>query len=83
VARALAEGIRRRIGSTLALGITGIAGPAITTGPDATKPVGLVYIALTNGEDTQVKQFRITGDRDRVRLWATQYALEILRHYLQ
>jgi nicotinamide-nucleotide amidase len=83
VARALAEGIRRRTGSTLAVSITGIAGPAITSGPDASKPVGLVYIALTDGEDTQVKQVHITGDRERVRLWATQHALDMLRRYLQ
>jgi nicotinamide-nucleotide amidase len=83
VARSLAEGIRRRTGSTLAVSITGIAGPASARGLDATKPVGLVYIALADGKDTQVKQFQITGDRDRVRLWSTQYALEMLRHYLQ
>ena len=83
VARALAEGLRRRTGSTLALSITGIAGPAINEGRDAGKPVGLVYIALTDGETTQVKQFHIAGDRERVRLWATQHALEMLRRYLQ
>ena len=83
VARALAEGIRRRTGSTLALGITGIAGPTAPRGLDANKPIGLVYVSLTDGEDTQVKEFRITGDRDRVRLWSTQHALEMLRQYLQ
>ncbi len=83
VARALAEGIRRRTGSTLGLSVTGIAGPAIARGPDAAKPVGLVYIALTDGEDTQVRQLHITGDRERVRLWCTQHALEMLRHFLQ
>ena len=83
IARALAEGIRRRTGSHLALSITGIAGPAIASGPDAAKPIGLVYIALTDGEDTQVKQLHILGDRERVRLWATQHALEMLRRYLQ
>jgi nicotinamide-nucleotide amidase len=83
VARALAEGIRRRSGSTLGLSITGIAGPAIVTGPDAGKPVGLVYIGLADGEDTQVRQLQIPGDRDRVRLWSTQHALEMLRHHLQ
>jgi len=83
VARALAEGIRRRTGSSLALSITGIAGPATPRGPDANKPIGLVYIALTDGEDTQVKEIHIPGDRDRVRLWATQHALEMLRRHLQ
>ena len=83
VARALAEGIRRRSGSTLGISIPGIAGPAIDDGPDAGKPVGLVYIALTDGEETQVKQLHIPGDRERVRLWATQHALEMLRRHLQ
>ena len=83
VARALAEGIRRRTGSTLGLSITGIAGPANPEGRDAAKPVGLVYIALTDGEETEVKQLHIPGDRERVRLWATQHALEMLRRHLQ
>jgi nicotinamide-nucleotide amidase len=83
VARALAEGIRRRTGSTLGLGITGIAGPATAHGPDAEKPVGLVYIALSDGNHTQIKQISIAGDRERVRLWATQHALEMLRRHLQ
>jgi nicotinamide-nucleotide amidase len=83
VARALAEGIRRRTGSSLALSITGIAGPTTPRGPDANKPIGLVYIALTDGEDTQVRQLNLPGDRDHIRLWSTQHALEMLRHYLQ
>jgi nicotinamide-nucleotide amidase len=83
VARALAEGIRERTKASLGLSITGIAGPAIPDGPDSGKPVGLVYISLADEEDTQVKQFLIPGDRDRVRLWATMHALEMLRHTLQ
>jgi len=83
VARALAEGIRSVTDTSLGLSITGIAGPAITEGPDANKPVGLVYIGLADGEDTQVKQLQIPGDRDRVRLWASQHALELLRRRLQ
>jgi nicotinamide-nucleotide amidase len=83
VARALAEGIRRRTGSSLGLSITGIAGPTAPRGPDAKKPIGLVYIALTDGVDTQVKELNIPGDRDRIRLWSTQHALEMLRRFLQ
>jgi len=83
VARALAEGIRERAKASLGLSITGIAGPAIPDGPDSGKPVGLVYISLADEEDTQVKRFMIPGDRERVRLWATQHALEMLRHSLQ
>jgi nicotinamide-nucleotide amidase len=82
-ARALAEGIRLRTGASLGLSITGIAGPSAPSGPDSTKPVGLVYIGLADAEDTRVRQLQIPGDRDRVRLWATQHALEMLRHHLQ
>ncbi|RXH55183.1 competence/damage-inducible protein A [Granulicella sibirica] len=82
VARALAEGIRARANTSLGIGITGLAGPAGGTGADALKPIGLVYIALSEGEDTQVKEFQINGDRDRVRFWATQHALEFIRQTL-
>jgi len=79
VARALAEGIRIRTGASLGIGITGIAGPTPGTGPDAEKPIGLVYIALADGTDTQVKEINIPGDRERIRFWASQHALEMIR----
>ena len=82
-ARALAEGIRQRTGCSFGLSITGIAGPGLPSGADASKPIGLVYIGLADGEDTQVKQLQIPGDRERIRLWSTQHALELLRHRLQ
>ncbi len=82
VARLLAAGTRERLGTDLALSITGIAGPPATSGPDKGKPAGLVYIALAGSEGTQVKQFNLLGDRERVRLWATQHALEMLRRHL-
>jgi len=82
VARLLAEGARSRLNTTLALAITGIAGPSTPSGPDAAKPVGLVYIALATAEGTGVREVKINGDRDRVRLWAAMHALELLRHHL-
>jgi nicotinamide-nucleotide amidase len=82
-ARALAEGVRERCAATLGLSLTGVAGPAKLNGADADKAIGLVYIALADEEGTQVKQFHIPGDRDRVRLWASQHALEMLRRRLQ
>jgi nicotinamide-nucleotide amidase len=80
VARALAEGIRRRCGASIGLGITGIAGPG---GGSAEKPVGLVFIALADERGTQVREFRFPGDRHRVRLWATQAALEMVRRRIR
>ncbi|MDE3104734.1 MAG: competence/damage-inducible protein A [Acidobacteriota bacterium] len=82
VARALAEGIRQRTGASLGVAITGIAGPTPGTGPDAEKPLGLVYLALADGVQTVVKEVNISGDRDRVRLWASQHALEMIRRHM-
>ncbi len=82
VARLLATGIRERLGTTLGLSITGIAGPPITDGPDKDKPVGLIFIGLADDHGTQVKQFNLIGDRERIRLWASQHALEMLRRHL-
>jgi nicotinamide-nucleotide amidase len=79
VVRALAEGIRHRTGASLGVAITGIAGPTPGTGPDAEKPIGLVYIALADGHQTRVKELNLTGDRDRIRWWASQHALELIR----
>jgi len=83
VAKAMAEGIRRRTGASVGVGITGIAGPSPGTGPDAEKPIGLVYVALAfEGEEPRATELNLTGDRDRIRLWASQHALELLRRAL-
>lgn len=79
VAAAMAEGIRRRTGATLGLGVTGIAGP--TGGTDA-KPVGLVYFAVSDAQKTDTYDRTFRGDRDRVRQWATQQALDLIRKKL-
>ncbi|MBX6358778.1 MAG: competence/damage-inducible protein A [Acidobacterium ailaaui] len=79
VAAALAEGIRRRCSSTYGVGITGIAGP---TGGTEEKPVGLVYIALSDGVQTEVVEKNFAGDRERVRFYATQQALDMVRRRL-
>jgi nicotinamide-nucleotide amidase len=83
VARALAEGIRARTGASIGVGITGIAGPGPgAPGPDATKPIGLVYVAVADATGTQVKELHLTGDRERIRWWAAQHALEMIRRTL-
>ena len=76
VAQALAEGIRNRSGADIGIGITGVAGPS---GGTPEKPVGLVYISLADERGTQVREFRFPGDRERIRHWATQAALELIR----
>jgi nicotinamide-nucleotide amidase len=86
VARAMAEGIRRRTGATVGVGITGIAGPGGgAEGPDEDKPIGLVYVAtsfIDDGGVTRVTELNLAGDRERIRFWASQHALELLRRSL-
>jgi len=79
-AEAMAKGIRQRTGASLGLAVTGIAGP---TGGTEGKPVGLVYIALSDAEKTEVVEKNFRGDRDRVRQWAAQQALDLVRRRLR
>ncbi len=79
VAAALAEGIRKRCRSNWGLGITGVAGPA---GGSLEKPVGLVYHALAGETETEVSERNFPGDRKRVRRYATQQALDMVRRRL-
>ena len=79
VAAALAEGIRHRCISSYGIGITGVAGP---TGATEQKPVGLVYVGLAGEEGTQVVERNFPGDRKRIRWFATQQALEMVRRAL-
>lgn len=76
VAKALGEGIRRRADSVIGAGITGIAGPG---GGTPEKPVGLVFIGLSDARGTTVREFRFPGNRERIRYWASQMALEMIR----
>ncbi|MGA3082491.1 MAG: competence/damage-inducible protein A [Terracidiphilus sp.] len=80
VAQALAYGIRRHTGATLGLGVTGIAGPS---GGTEAKPVGLVYIALSDAQKTESIERTFRGDRERVRQWTTQQALDLVRRRLR
>ncbi len=85
VARAMAEGIRRKTGAAVGVGITGIAGPGPgAPGPDADKPIGLVYVAISFAGEGKAKvvELNLTGDRERIRLWSSQHALEQLRRSL-
>lgn len=79
VAIRLADGIRERCGATWGIGITGIAGPG---GGSEEKPVGLVFIAVGDGNETEVVERRFGGHRDRIRHYSTQQALDILRRRL-
>ena len=80
VAIALADGIRRSVGSTLGVGITGIAGPG---GGSDEKPVGTVHIALSHAGGVKERGVRFPGDREAIRWHASQLALDMVRlHFL-
>lgn len=79
VAIALAEGIRERCGTTLGLGITGIAGPG---GGTEEKPVGLVFVAICDADGTEVVEKTFSGDRAAIRYYASQQGLDLLRRRL-
>jgi len=80
VAVALADGIRRRVGSSLGVGITGVAGPG---GGSEEKPVGTVHIALSSGTGVRERALRFPGDREMIRMQASQAALDMVRlHFL-
>lgn len=82
-AKAMAEGVRRLAGSSIGVGITGIAGPG---GGTEEKPVGLVYIALSDGEHTWVTARRPFGrlkNREWHRHVAASHALDMVRRYLE
>ncbi len=72
----MAEGARRAMGADYGVAVTGIAGPGGGT-PD--KPVGLVYIAVSErGETAAVHKFNLSGDRTAVRTATAKYALREL-----
>ena len=60
VAVAMAEGARRRLGTDLAIAVTGVAGP---DGGSEAKPVGLTYVAVADSAGHDVRKHQWDGDR--------------------
>ena len=79
VAKEMAEGIRSKVGSDLAISTTGIAGP---DGGSDQKPVGLVYVGLATPEGVQVEKIQLYGERESVRQLTVQAALNRVRVHM-
>ncbi|TMD98023.1 MAG: CDP-diacylglycerol--glycerol-3-phosphate 3-phosphatidyltransferase [Chloroflexi bacterium] len=75
VGEAMAEGVRSRLGSSLGVAVTGIAGPAAE---GTTKPVGLTYVAVASDVHVTSREFKFDGDRSSVRRQAAAEALRML-----
>jgi nicotinamide-nucleotide amidase len=80
VVRAMATGVRERLGADAAIGVTGIAGPGGGT-PD--KPVGTVWLGVATGEDVETRRIVFGGSRQEIRGRAAQAGLALLLRRLQ
>ena len=79
-ARLMAEGIRKMAGTDLGLASTGIAGP---DGGSEEKPVGTVYLALSDSDQTICRHYVYKWDRKRNKHIFSQAALLLLKNFLQ
>jgi nicotinamide-nucleotide amidase len=77
-AREMAEGVQKLCNSTLAVGITGIAGP---TGATPDKPIGTVCFACVGPGTPRMATKLFAGGREQVRRAAAYFALDLARRY--
>ena len=83
VAREMAEGARRVSGADFGLSVTGVAGP---DGGTEEKPVGLVFVGISDAEDTFAEKVDLTAwarSRDSIRERSTNRAFDLLRLRLE
>ncbi|MBN1405079.1 MAG: competence/damage-inducible protein A, partial [Candidatus Omnitrophica bacterium] len=78
-AELMAKNVRLLANADIGISITGIAGPG---GATKKKPVGLVYIAISDKNKTACKECYFIGERELIKHLSTQTALAMLRRYL-
>jgi PncC family amidohydrolase len=75
IAREMAIGVKELLDSSLALSITGVAGP---TGGTKKKPVGTAFIAVSSAKKTITRKVRFQGNRESIKGQFSQAALELV-----
>ena len=80
VARQMARGVRERLGTDVGISITGVAGPG---GGTSDKPVGLVWIGLSDAQGAHAERFHWQGSRAENRALSVEAALKMLVGWAQ
>jgi nicotinamide-nucleotide amidase len=79
VAEAMAQGARDRLGATVGVATTGVAGPDPAEG----KPVGMVFVAAAGPGGVACRELALTGDREAIRAATVESVLGLLLGALQ
>src|SRR5690606_9523582 len=77
---ALAENARKQLSSDIAVATSGIFGPS---GGTPEKPVGTVWMAVSNGEKTVAKKFTFTPFRNINKMYATANAMNFVIRFIR
>src|SRR5215208_14841 len=80
VAHAMSEGVREKAGTDYGLSVTGVAGP---DGGTEEKPVGLVFVGISDEEGTTVERLNLSAfrrSREVIRERSANRAFDLLRH---
>ncbi len=80
VALEMARGVRRAVPASVAVAVTGVAGPG---GGSPDKPVGTVWFAVDHEGGGRAEVLRFPGLRAEVRERAAQHALHLLYRFLE
>ena len=80
VAKEMALGSLKAYGSDVAASVTGIAGP---DGGTSEKPVGTVWMAVTDGVSTIAYENHFTGSRDEIRRKSTDALIQHIIEFLE
>lgn len=79
-AKEMARGARKKFSATVAVSVTGIAGPG---GGSREKPVGTVYLAVAAGRKCTAVRCQFSGTREEIRSAAADTALDLFADTLR